>query len=34
MVNQVVKGTMMVQDTLIFFKERFCDWLNEYVIGE
>lgn len=31
-IQEVLKGSMMTDDTIIFFKMRFCDWLDEYVL--
>jgi hypothetical protein len=34
MIHQVVKGTILKDNTLIFMKMRFCDWLNEFVLNK
>ena len=31
-VNEVLRGSMLADDSIIFFKMRFCDWLDEYVL--
>lgn len=31
-INTLVKGSLMKEDVLIFFKMRFCDWLNEFIL--
>jgi len=33
-IYNVVKPSLLTNNTLIFFKMRFCDWLNEYILGE
>ena len=32
--HSVLKPTLLKKDALIFLKMRFCDWLNEYILGE
>lgn len=29
-----LKACQIFQDNLIFYKERFCDWINKYIIAE
>lgn len=31
-IHQVLKATILKDNVLIFFKMRFCDWLDEYVL--
>lgn len=33
-VHQLVKGTILKDNTLIFMKMRFCDWLNEFILDK
>lgn len=32
-INEKLKGSVMFDDCLIFYKLRFCDWLNQYILG-
>ena len=31
-IHSIVKGTILKDNTLIFCKMRFCDWLNEFIL--
>lgn len=33
-INNVVKGSILKKNSLIFFKMRFCDWLNEFILDK